>query len=112
MSDLVLVAGEFGFNIDITIIDKETGSPADLTDYDANTLDVKPTDYGTAVLAGKALTKPAGTTGVLRWVIASTDWPSTGGVAGQYYAQVEMLDTGTKLRRTEQFDLKVERQIG
>ena len=78
-----------------------------------NVLDVKPSDYGAAVLANKTVSfKTDGKDGIVQWTIASGDWPATGATAGLYYGQVDLNDTGTTTKRiTEQFEIKVERGV-
>ena len=114
MADIILVAGEFGFNVEITIYDGDdpTGGVKDLSTFTTRkNLDVKPSDYGAAVLANKALTfKTDGTDGILLWNILSGDWPATAGTAGLYYGQVDMA-TASQTRITEQFELKIERGV-
>ena len=111
MADVLLVAGEDGFNVEITIFDGNTGAVKNLSGFTTlKNLDVKPTDYGAAVLANKALTfKSDGVNGILLWSI-SADWPATGATAGLYYGQVELND-GTANRITEQFEIKIERGV-
>jgi len=113
MADIRVVAGEFGFDIEILIHDSNKNI-LDISEFTTSKLlDVKPSDYGTAVLTNKALTfKTDGTDGILIWKILSGDWPATGATAGDvYYGQVH-LESGSKKRLTEQVDIFVERAIG
>lgn len=96
MADIELVVGEFGDSYDITIIDNETGAAADLDDFDTLTLTITSTDFATEILS-VSLSKPAGTTGVVRWAILSTHTASL--TAGTYTAQIDMVDTGVSVRR-------------
>ena len=57
MADVILVKGEFGFDVEITVYDGDTGAIKDLSGFDGtNVLDVKPTDYGASVLTNKTVT--------------------------------------------------------
>lgn len=96
MADIEIVKGEFGDSYDITIYDEQTGSPADLDNFDTLTLTVKPTDLSSTVLS-VSLSKPAGTVGIARWSI-TTGHTSTITV-GDFIAQIDMVDTGVTVRR-------------
>jgi len=96
MADIELVVGEFGDSYDITIIDKETGNAADLDNFDTITLTITSTDFTTEILS-TAMSKPAGTTGVVRWAILTAHTSSM--TAGTYSAQIDLVDTGVTVRR-------------
>jgi len=109
VTDITIVQGEFGQAVDIFISDENTGEPLDVSGFGVRNLDVKPTDYAAAVLANKGLTfKTDGTDGFVVWTIASSEWPATGATAGQYYAQVELVDGATSTRITKQFDVTID----
>jgi hypothetical protein len=90
------VTGEFGDSYDITIYDDETESPADLDNFDTITLTVKPTDLSSTILSVN-LSKVAGSSGIVRWSITSLQTASLS--AGDYIAQIDMVDTSVTVRR-------------
>jgi hypothetical protein len=94
MADIEIVTGEFGDSYDITIYDDETESPADLENFDTITMTVKPTDLSSTILSVN-LSKVSG--GVVRWSITSLQTASL--AAGDYIAQIEMVDTSVTVRR-------------
>ena len=96
MADIELVVAEFGDSYDITIIDKESGGVADLDNFDTITLTITSTDFTTTILS-VTLSKPAGTTGIVRWSILTAHTASL--TAGTYTAQIDMVDTGVTVRR-------------
>lgn len=96
MADIELVVGEFGDSYDITIIDNETGAAADLDNFDTITLTVTSTDFATSIIS-TTMSKPSGTTGVVRWAILTAHTSSL--TAGTYTAQIDMVDTGVSVRR-------------
>jgi len=99
MADIEFVIGEFGDSYDITIIDEETGEAADLDNFDTFTMTVKTSDHATQILQ-VSLTKPAGTTGVVRWVMTSGQTASL--TAGTYIAQIDMVDNSvTNKKKTK-----------
>ena len=95
MADIEIVVAEYGDNYDITIYDSD-GALLDLTNFDVITLVAETSDFVTQVLS-VTLTKPSGTTGVVRWAIASGDTSSI--AAGTYNAQINMVDTGATVQR-------------
>ncbi len=90
------MTGEFGDSYDITIYDDETESPADLDNFDTITLTVKPTDLSSTILSVN-LSKVAGSSGIVRWSITSLQTASLS--AGDYIAQIDMVDTSVTVRR-------------
>lgn len=100
MADIELVQGEFGDSYDITIYDEETGSPADLDNFDTLTLNVYTTDFATQILQ-VSLSKPSGTTGVARWTITTGHTATI--TAGDFHAQIDMVDTGVTVRRKTKY---------
>lgn len=110
MADVDLVLNETNYNFDFTLFDGD--GKVDLTDFDTNTLDIRPTDLtSTLILDSKALTKPSGTSGVLRWNVVVGDFASpTEGTL--YYAQITIKDTGnTVTRKSKLMTVKVEHDI-
>lgn len=100
MADIEIVKGEFGDSYDITIYDEETGSPTDLDNFDTITMTVKTSDFATQKLQVN-LSKPSGTTGVVRWVITSAHTSTLD--AGYYNAQIDMVDSAISVRRKTKF---------
>ncbi len=108
MADLGLIVDEFGFNVDFTVIDDETGEVLDLTAFDDIKLIISPTDFGAAVKTlTVAFVSPA-TDGVVRWTVASGDLTLT---AGMFYMQLNLLDTGNARRITRRMDLELSRKL-
>jgi len=99
MADIELVQGEFGDSYDITIYDEETGSPADLDNFDTLTLNVYTTDLVTSILS-VSLSKP-GDTGVVRWSITSAHTSTI--TAGDFHAQIDMVDSSVTVRRKTKY---------
>lgn len=110
MADIELVLNENNFNYDFTLYDED--GTVDLTDFDTNTLDIRPTDLTSAlILDSKALTKPSGTSGVLRWnvLVADLSSPSEGTM---YYAQITITDSVNNVtRKSKLMTLKMENDI-
>jgi hypothetical protein len=99
MADIEIVVGEFGDSYDITIYDEQTGAATDLDNFDTITLTVKPTDLSSTTLS-VTLSKP-GTTGVVRWAILTAHTASI--TAGDYIAQIDMVDSGISIRRKTKY---------
>jgi len=110
MADIEIVKGEFGDSYDITIYDEQTGSPADLDNFDTLTMTVKPTDLSSTILS-VALSKPAGTIGIARWSITTGHTATI--TVGDFIAQIDMVDTGVTVRRkTTYMTMRVLEKLG
>jgi len=74
MARIVVRAGELGFDIDLPPFTDQNGDILDISSFTTKNLDVKPSDYGSAVLTNKAVTfKNTGADGLLVWNITSGD---------------------------------------
>lgn len=107
MPDLTAVIGETGFNVDFTIIDKETDEPLDLGDFATSvTLNIMLTDF-TAPETPIVLTSQTPLIdGIVRWTV-SANIPST---AAAYFMQITLIGTGGT-RTTKRMDLLVQRKL-
>ena len=101
MADIEFAVGEFGDSYDITIYDEEnSGSVADLDNFDTFTMTIKTSDLATQILQ-VTLSKPGGTTGVVRWAMTSGQTSSV--TAGTYIAQIDMVDTSVTNRKKTRY---------
>lgn len=99
MADIEIVVAEFGDSYDITIYDEDTGVAAVLDNFDTITLTVKPTDLSSSIMSVQ-LSKP-GTVGVVRWAITTGDTATL--AAGDYIAQIDMVDNAVSVRRKTKY---------
>ena len=90
MADIELVEGEQGYNLDITIRNKD-GAAKDLSSFTGATLKIKTIDLLTEKLSKTLTILSPSTNGIVRWAIGATDIP----VAGNYNAQIIL--TGASL---------------
>jgi len=109
MADIDLVINEDGFNYEITVF--SGNSAFDLTAFDTNTIDIRPTDFtGALILDSKALTfKTDGSDGILVWPVVLGDFVTQ--PAGPAYAQLTLIDSGVQTRKTDLMTVMIHRDV-
>lgn len=107
MPDLTAVIGETGFNVDFTIIDKETDAPLDLGDFGTSiVLNIMLSDFTSGETPISLTRQTPFIDGIARWAV-STDIPAT---AAAYFMQITLIGTGGT-RTTKRMDLLVQRKL-